>query len=87
MARTGGTTALPFSASTPSAGTLTAIGHESTRGKTPRNFGLDPSGAFLLAANQDTNNIVAFRVNQETGLLTPTGHQTQVPAPVCVKWL
>jgi 6-phosphogluconolactonase len=71
----------------PEAGTLTAIGHESTKGKTPRNFGLDPSGSFLLAANQDTNNIVAFRVDRETGLLTPTGHQTQVPAPVCIKWL
>ena len=70
-----------------STGTLTAIGHESTRGKTPRNFGLDPSGSFLLAANQDTNNVVAFLVDRETGLLSPTGHQTEVPAPVCVKWL
>jgi 6-phosphogluconolactonase len=68
-------------------GTLTAIGHESTRGKTPRNFGLDPSGSFLLAANQDSNNIVAFQVDQDTGQLAPTGHQTQVPAPVCIKWL
>jgi 6-phosphogluconolactonase len=70
-----------------STGTLAAIGHESTRGKTPRNFGLDPSGSFLLAANQDTNNVVAFSVDQETGLLSPTGHQIEVPAPVCVKWL
>lgn len=71
----------------PETGTLTALGHESTRGKTPRNFGLDPSGSFMLAANQDTNNIFAFRVNQETGGLTPTGHETKVPAPVCVIWL
>jgi 6-phosphogluconolactonase len=71
----------------PDTGTLTAIGHESTRGKTPRNFGLDPSGSFLLAANQDTDNIVAFRVDQETGGLAPTGHETLVAAPVCIKWL
>ncbi len=68
-------------------GALTTIGHESTRGKTPRNFGLDPSGSFLLAANQDTNNIVSFCVDQETGQLTPTGHETEVPAPVCIQWL
>lgn len=71
----------------PDTGLLTPIGHESTRGKAPRNFGLDPSGSFLLAANQDTNNIVAFRVDRETGLLTATGHQTQVPAPVCIRWV
>ena len=71
----------------PHTGRLTPIGHESTRGKTPRNFGLDPSGAFLLAANQDTNNIFAFQVNQETGELTQTGDDTKVPAPVCVIWL
>ena len=34
-------------------GTLTAVEHASTRGKTPRNFGIDPTGAYLLAANQD----------------------------------
>jgi 6-phosphogluconolactonase len=71
----------------PDTGRLTAIGHESTRGKTPRNFGLDPSGAFLLAANQDTDNIVSFRVDGQTGQLTPTGQETHAPAPVCIQWL
>ena len=37
-------------------GKLTALGHESTRGSTPRNFGIDPTGQFLLAANQQTDN-------------------------------
>ena len=71
----------------PDTGTLTPIGHQSTLGKTPRNFGLAPNGDFLLAANQDTNNIAAFAVDQETGQLTPTGHEIQVPAPVCIQWL
>jgi 6-phosphogluconolactonase len=69
------------------AGTLTPIGHQSTLGKTPRNFGLAPNGDYLLAANQDTNNITAFAVDQETGQLSPTGHVTPVPAPVCIQWL
>ena len=34
---------------------------ESTGGKTPRNFGIDPTGRYLLAANQDSDSIVVFR--------------------------
>ena len=42
-------------------GSLKIIGHESTKGDTPRNFSLSPDGDFLLVANQLTNNIVAFK--------------------------
>jgi len=68
-------------------GTLTLIGHQSTLGRNPRNFGLAPNGDYLLAANQDSNSIVTFRVDKESGQLSPTGHVTQVPAPVCIQWL
>src|SRR5260370_21104488 len=33
-----------------------------TMGKTPRNYAIDPTGKFLLAANQESNNIVIFRI-------------------------
>ena len=49
---------------------LTLLGHEGTRGETPRNFTLSPDNDFLLVANQNSNNIVSFRRNRETGLLT-----------------
>lgn len=65
-------------------GRLTLVGHESTRGKTPRNFALDPTGTFLLAANQNSDTIVTFRVDQETGKLSATGHVAEVPQPVCL---
>jgi len=68
-------------------GKLTAIGHESTQGRTPRNFGIDPAGKFLLAANQSTNNIVVFRIDGRSGKLKATGHSVKVPRPVCVKFL
>jgi 6-phosphogluconolactonase len=71
----------------PEGGTLTLIGHQSTLGKFPRNFGLAPNGDYLLAANQDSNSIVTFRVDKGSGQLSPTGHVTQVPAPVCIQWL
>ena len=67
-------------------GTLKAVDHTSTQGKTPRNFGIDPTGKFLIAANQSTNNIVVFRIDQNTGKLTPTGQNLEVGAPVCVRF-
>src|SRR5690606_10571103 len=36
-------------------GKPTLLGQESTQGKTPRNFALDPSGRWLLAANQNSD--------------------------------
>jgi 6-phosphogluconolactonase len=66
-------------------GTLTCIGHESTRGKTPRNFVVDPAGEFLLVANQDTNSVVTFRLDPASGELMATGYRAEVPTPVCVK--
>ncbi len=68
-------------------GKLTPQGHESTRGKTPRNFAMDPTGNFLLAENQGTNNIVVFRIDRETGKLSPTGKVVEVPSPVCIKMI
>jgi len=65
-------------------GTLTAAGHVSTQGHTPRNFGLSPDGNWLLAANQDSHTVVVFRVDQATGQLAPTGRVLAVPLPVCV---
>jgi 6-phosphogluconolactonase len=68
-------------------GTLRTVGHESTQGKTPRNFAVDPTGTYLIAANQATDNVVVFRIDQETGKLTPTGHSVEVPSPVCVEMM
>ena len=68
-------------------GWLRLIGHQSTLGKTPRNFNFDPSGNFLLAANQDSDDVVIFRVNKKTGLLTDTKKRIKVGNPVCIKWI
>ena len=71
----------------PANGKLKLIGHQSTLGKTPRNFNFDPSGNFLLVANQNSDNIAIFKINKKTGLLTDTGKQIIIPNPVCVKWI
>ena len=66
-------------------GKLVVKGFQSSLGKKPRNFMIDPTGNFLLVANQDTNNIVVFKRDKNTGLLEETGHQIEVPNPVCLK--
>jgi 6-phosphogluconolactonase len=63
---------------------LRPLGHASTAGRTPRNFAIDTTGTLLLAANQDTSTVVAFRIDQATGALTDAGQITNVPSPVCV---
>src|SRR5262249_50867696 len=70
-----------------SSGKLSLIAHESTQGKWPRNFGVDPTGAFLLAANQQSDNVVTFRIDQQSGKLTATGQSTEIPSPVCLKFI
>jgi 6-phosphogluconolactonase len=65
-------------------GMLRAVEHESTRGKTPRNFSLDPTGSWMLVANQESNTIVPFRRDPGTGRLTATGPVTPAPSPVAI---
>lgn len=71
----------------PASGRLEPLGHVSTRGRTPRNFGIDPTGAFLLAANQDTDTIVVYHLDERSGLPEPTGQVVGVPSPVCVRFV
>lgn len=65
-------------------GKLKLVGHQSTGGKHPRNFTLDLTGNYLLVANAGTSNIVVFKRNVKTGLLTQTNNQIQVPSPSCL---
>lgn len=60
---------------------LEFVAFQSTFGKTPREFNIDPSGNWLLAANQDSHNIVIFQINQSTGLLTVRSINEDVKSP------
>ena len=69
-------------------GTVTWLSHRAriNERKTPRNFAIDPTGAFLLVANQKSDNIVVFRRDMKTGRLSDTGKGAEVPSPVCLKF-
>jgi 6-phosphogluconolactonase len=67
-------------------GTLTLLEQTPTGGIMPRSFAIDPTGGYLLAANELTNNIVAFRIDPATGMLTKTGKEIMVDTPVCLQF-
>ncbi|MEO8770134.1 MAG: lactonase family protein [Ferruginibacter sp.] len=68
-------------------GMLTIVDHQSTMGKIPRNFCIDPTGNFLLVANQESDEVVIFKRDTITGKLTDTHNRIFVGSPVCLKWM
>jgi 6-phosphogluconolactonase len=67
-------------------GTLKVIGYQSTEGTQPRIFAIDPSGKFLVVANVTSNNLVVFKRDAETGVLSKTGVKVQIKSPSCVQF-
>ena len=53
----------------PVTGVLTSI--QTLSGSSPISAAIDPTGAFLYAANVNSNTISAFTFNQSSGILTP----------------
>ena len=62
-------------------GHLTALGHEPTRGEFPRNFLID--GKNLYVANQNSDNVVMFRIHASGKLEYVMEFETKTP--VCLK--
>ena len=65
-------------------GKLEFVQRTSTLGKGPRNFNIDPTGNFLLVGHQYTNEIVIFKRDKTTGMLTDTGKKIALCSPVCL---
>lgn len=55
-------------------------------GKAPRNFVIHKSGRYLLAANQDSRNVISFEINTENVSLIKI-QELSVPTPVCLKFM
>jgi 6-phosphogluconolactonase len=55
-------------------------------GRTPRYFGIDPSGRWMLIANEGSGTVLVHKIEAD-GSLTPTGDQVEVGTPMCVKFL
>ena len=75
-----------FSVDTDS-GKLTFKGNQPSFGTHPRNFTIDPTGNYLLVANQDSENIIIFKRDKKTGLLSKTDKEIHIPRPVCLQMI
>ena len=67
------------------AGRLSEPEYVSTRGEHPRFFTLDPGGGWLLAANQNSDNVVVFAL--DGGRPRDAVCETSVPRPVCLHFV
>lgn len=65
-------------------GKLTLKQQVSTGGDGPRNFAIAPDGQYVLVAHQFTDNIVVFKRDTTTGILSDTGKQLNIGSPVCL---
>ncbi|WP_343617796.1 lactonase family protein [Flavobacterium sp.] len=63
-------------------GSVELVEQQSTLGKGPRDFAIDPTGNYVLVGHQYTNDIVIFKRNATTGKLTDTGKRIELCSPV-----
>jgi 6-phosphogluconolactonase (cycloisomerase 2 family) len=71
----------------PATAQLKELQKRSVEGDHPREFSLDPSGKFLLIANQKSNQIVVVERDAKTGLLGKTVQKLPMDAPSDLKFL
>jgi 6-phosphogluconolactonase len=68
----------------PKTGKLTLLNRISCGGKVPRHIALDPSGRWLLVANQDSNTISVLARDPHSGLLTKASKSFPLAMPECL---
>ena len=66
-------------------GTLKTMGYQSTLGNHPRMFGIDPTGKFVIVANQISGDVIVFKRHAKTGLLKKVGNSIKISEPSCVQ--
>ncbi|MBS1798629.1 MAG: lactonase family protein [Acidobacteria bacterium] len=71
----------------PADGKLTLMERTSCGGKTPRHIALDPTGKWLLVANQATDNLSVFARDSKTGKLANEGKDFPLSKPQCILFL
>ena len=63
------------------------LGEIDSGGLSPRDFILTSDGAWVIAANQNSNLLASFSRDPESGLLTASGHVCAIGSPVAlVEW-
>jgi 6-phosphogluconolactonase len=66
-------------------GHLKLVGRQSSLGKSPREFAIDPTGNWLIVGNQNSDTAYVFRRDQQTGLLEANPKRIEIGSPVDFK--
>jgi 6-phosphogluconolactonase len=68
-------------------GKLSALDWVDCGGKTPRDMNIDPSGNWLLVANQDSNTLCVLKINSETGAIIGNSLKSYAcKTPTCISF-
>ncbi|RZJ27829.1 MAG: lactonase family protein, partial [Flavobacterium sp.] len=59
----------------------------SIKGDGPRNFAITPNGRFLLIGHENSNEIVFFSRDPQSGRLSDTNKKIELCSPVCLKFV
>jgi 6-phosphogluconolactonase (cycloisomerase 2 family) len=65
-------------------GRFASIGWQASGGRIPRFFAFSPAEDVLFLANEDSDEIVSFRIDQRISSLKPAGTMARTGSPVCM---
>jgi 6-phosphogluconolactonase len=68
-------------------GRLTFVQNVPAGGEMPRGTGIDPTGRWLIVADQKTDDAVEFAIDPETGKLSAARQELKIGSPVDVKFV
>jgi 6-phosphogluconolactonase len=71
----------------PANGHIREVGRQSSLGKAPREFSIDPTGHWLIVGNQNSDTAYVFRRDQQSGLLEANPKRIDLGSPVDFKWI
>ena len=70
----------------PDNGKLIFVQREPSYGKNPRDFAIDPTGNFMVVANQDSDSIFVYRIDKSNGKISRINSNIEIGNPVCLKF-
>ena len=56
-------------------------------GDYPRNFFISPGGNYMLVANKHSGNIIVYKINKQSGMLSKEHKITGITSPQCIKFI
>jgi 6-phosphogluconolactonase len=68
-------------------GSLLQCGQLNCGGKKPRDIAIDPSGGYLLVANQGSDEICLFELDLRSGMPLAVPVKISIPSPACIVYV